>query len=127
MILNIGNCPLCKSPVKWDTEEDKCVFVKSSCLCEAPFPKLFMKVWRTYADFIDITYAHDLWKEGHEEGKKIGYAEGETEGSEEGYDEGYNIGYEEGQTAGYKEGRTDGYEEGHTDGHSDGYGEASCE
>ena len=122
MILNIGNCPLCKSPVKWDTEEDKCVFVKSSCLCQAPFPKLFMKVWRTYADFIDITYAYDIWKTGH----AIGYGEAQkeddldqTESYDEGYGAGHDKGYTEGEKQGYLEGNEDGYSSGFDAGYSD--------
>jgi len=89
MILNIGKCPLCKERVRWDTEEEKCIFVKSSCLCECPFPKEFMDIWRAYTDFIDIHHAYDLWKTG--------------------YDEGFDAGYEEGHRIGYHYGSKNGY------------------
>jgi len=87
MILDIGKCPLCDNRVQWDMEEDKCIFVKSPCLCKCPYPKNFMDTWRSYVDFMDIHYAYDVWKAGHNDGFDEGYDKGYDDND---YDENYD-------------------------------------
>ena len=63
----IGNCPKCDDPVFWDEENEICVFHSSTdCLCECPFPDIFMNVWREFGQRTTIEDAWEIFKTGTE-------------------------------------------------------------
>ena len=63
----IGDCPKCGDPVFWDDENEICVFRNSTnCICECPFPDVFMDIWMEYGSRTDIHDAWEIFKAGTE-------------------------------------------------------------
>jgi len=59
----IGQCRNCGGQIFWDTAGRKCIFHSiGDCLCECPYPKVFMEWWDENSCPFNIETFYSAWE-----------------------------------------------------------------